>query len=569
MGDPSGRNSEPDLRLDSWKEIAAYLGRTERTVRRWEQSEALPVHRLVHEKRGSIYAYRSELDAWLASRAPLAAREPDPAAAAPPDKRLTLWIAVALVAIAAALATAWAATWLTRSPAYSSIAVLPFENFSHDPAEEWFSDGMTEILITQLAKIRSLKVISRTSVMQYKGTRKSVKEIARELGVDAVVESSALRVGDRVRITSQLIAARNDAHLWADSYEAEMRDALSLQRDIADAVAREVGVRMSADGRAPLRAAPHSTNPDAMAAYLRGLYQYNQSALRPAVESAREAIRLDPNLAAAHILLGQALELWADYHGKTYAEIIPEARAALQRGLDLEPDNGAALSALGDISFAGEHDWVRGEDYLRRGYELDAGSGSVYAFLLAAQGKFDDAIRVVNRAVLADPANHVTLTDAARIHEFARRYDQALPLYRKALDVFPSAAYARGHAPAAFLIAGRKDEAFELFVWGGDSRGLLQIGDEFRKTYQTGGWPAVWQLYLDRVPATAFWPNDKRFAMLFLHRDQEALGMLEDLEKHGDSWLIQLEDPVYDHLRGQPRFKALLKRIGYPESMWR
>ena len=206
MDEPSNVGlASRDGRLDSWKEIAAYLGRNERTVRRWEQQEGLPVHRLMHEKKGSVYAYRTELDAWRVSRKPAVDEKEDapgldsfgklePVARQSIINRKTTILAGAL-ALCATVVGYW---FLARSrferPSFSSIAVLPFDNLSHNQAEEWFSDGLTEVLITELSKVRSLKVISRTSVMQYKSGNKPLKQIGRELGVDAVVEGSALRV---------------------------------------------------------------------------------------------------------------------------------------------------------------------------------------------------------------------------------------------------------------------------------------------------------------------------------------------------------------------------------------
>jgi len=240
-------------RLDSWKEIAAYLARSERTVRRWEEKEGLPVHRLQHEQRGSVYAYRAELDAWRECRKqpiqpaePIQPTDPIQPVEAPPQvgtRHRRIWI----LAVAAALALAAFAALRSRVPAapgplISSIAVLPFNNLSGNAHEEWFAEGMTETLITALAKVRSLKVISRTSVMRYKGNaKKSLKQVAADLGVHAVVEGSVLRVGDRVRITAQLIETSTDTHLWSNDYDREIKEVLALHRDVAQAIAYEVG----------------------------------------------------------------------------------------------------------------------------------------------------------------------------------------------------------------------------------------------------------------------------------------------------------------------------------------
>jgi tetratricopeptide (TPR) repeat protein len=232
----------------------------------------------------------------------------------------------------------------------------------------------------------------------------------------------------------------------------------------------------------------------------------------------------------------------------------------------LEPDRGVSLSWLGETYFFGDHDWVRAEAYLRRGFELDAATGNSYAFLLSAQGRYDEAIRTVDQALLSDPANPILFTDCAHIYQFARRYEDAIRLYRKALELDPSVGYAHVYLPISLLLAGRQDEAFEAWLWTNDRRGPLGLEKEFREAYRTGGWTAVWRTYLARIPRNVR-TNYKRWAPIFLHRNQDALDQLEELERQGDSWMVQLEDPVFDPLRREPRFRAMMKRVGFPESM--
>jgi len=544
-------------RLDSWKQIAAYLGRSERTVRRWEQNEGLPVHRLQHEQRGSVYAYRSELDAWWESRKPsLEAVLP----AAPPApvviSRKPNWIlAATAIGLLAIVAVVLGLRGPAARPVVSSILVLPFNNLSPSSTEDWFSDGMTEALITELAKVRRLKVISRTTAMHYKNAKKPLKQIAAEAGVDAVVEGSAMLTGNQVRITAQLIQATTDAHLWSSAFDREISDVLGLQHEVAEAIAHSVGAAV----------APHRTraaNPEAMAAYLKGLYQFNRTELSMARDFAREGIRLDPQMARCHELLGMTLLLTADFHRTTYASIMPEARASLDRALELDPESAMSLSWLGWSYFAYEHDWRKGEDKMRRAIELDPVTGNNYAFLLAGRGQFDEAIRAVDRAVEYDPANPSLLADAAQIHHFARRYREAIGLYRKAIELNPTSSYARIHIVKSLLLAGSNDEAFEAWLWTPHGLGPLRMGTQFRDLYRSGGWPAVWRTYIEQRPLDLV-------VLIQLGRKQEALDVLEALEKKSDSWMVQLEDPVYDPLRQDPRFKALLRRTGYPSGMWR
>jgi TolB-like protein/Tfp pilus assembly protein PilF len=550
-------------RLNSWKEIAAYLGRSERTVRRWEEKEGLPVRRLQHEQRGSVYGYRDELDSWMESRKPGPDTAPECTVPAKEPLSRWLWIAAAgLVAAGAAILASGGPAIRGRPVELSSIAVLPFENLSGNPDEEWFSDGMTEALISEIARIRGLKVISRTSAMRYKGAKKPLNQIATELKVGAIVEGSALRAGDRVRITVQLIETATDTHLWATDFERDIKDALSAQREVAQAIAREVGSTVAA--RLPSRG-PSPAHPEAMAAYLKGLYQFNRGDPTRAIALAREAIRLDPGMARSHELLGSALIISADFHRTTYRAVMPEAQAALDRALALEPDRGASLSWLGWSYFVFGHDWIQAESKMRRGFELDPATGNNYAWLLAAQGRFDDAIRVVDKALLHDPANPVLIADSAHIHHMTRRYDDAVRLFRRSLELSPDNGYALAFLPKSLRLANRPDEAFEAFtrVVGKDPDAEAQ----YRKRYSEGGWPAVWQLYLEgntKGRGPAFYVH----ALIALNRKQEAMDGLEALEETSDSWLVLLGDAVYDPIRQEPRFKALLQRVGYPRWMW-
>src|SRR5215469_4405613 len=269
----SGPPESSAARLDSWKEIAAYLKRDERTVRRWEQ-EGLPVHRHVHKKQASIYAYKAEVDAWWNNGRQLleaggpAALTPAVLPAVegfrwervwPPALGVVVLVAVALVSDAGGIRSR---IFAERVPTIHSLAVLPLENLSGDPSQEYFVDGMTDALITDLAQTSDVKVISRTSVMQYKGARRPLPEVARALGVDAVVEGSVVRSGSKVRITAQLIHAPSDHHLWAESFEGSAVDILSIQDNVARAITDRIQGKLGSQVR-PILSARKPIHPEA------------------------------------------------------------------------------------------------------------------------------------------------------------------------------------------------------------------------------------------------------------------------------------------------------------------
>ena len=444
---------DPQDRLDGWKDIAAYLGRNERTVRRWEEREGLPVHRHAHDKRSSVYAYRLELERWRSSRTPEDEEGTEPPVGAAP---------------------------LENEPLQPSIPRIS------TPSKAW------------LAAICIALLIIGAWLMGRAGRRAGPAEQSR------------------------------------------------------------------------LSGATHRTSPEAMVAYQTGLYEFNRGAFPSALTFAREAVRLDPTLAPAHELLGMTLEQEADFGLEAYSKILPEARAALGRALELDPERGKSLTWIGETYFFGEHDWARAEANMKRGFALDPTTGNNYGALLAAEGRFDEAIRAGDTALQTDPANPILIADVARLYQFARRYDQSIRLFRKAVQLGPTIAYPHQWLAINLFLAGQKDEAFETWLSTVSVPGRPDLENGFRKGYRVGGWPTVWASYIENAssiskPSTAY----KTWSLISLGRKAEAMDVLESLEKNESGLMVRLEDPMFDPLRGESRFKALLKRVGYPELMWR
>jgi tetratricopeptide (TPR) repeat protein len=433
---------------------------------------------------------------------------------------------------------------------------------------------MTQTLITELTGIRALKVISQNSVMHYKKTHKSLKQIGNELGVDAVVEGSAMRTGSRIRITVRLVETSSDRHLWARDYDRYFRDVLSLNKEVAQTIARQVGAILTTGEEQRIRPG-RPVDPEAMGAYLRGLYEFNRGDVTKAAIEAREAIKIDPDLAQAWELLGMALIWTADLGQVTYVSIMPEARAALHKALEIEPDRGVAVDNVGWALWVADHDWEQAENWLRRSYELDPSQGVYYGQLLLAKGHNDEAIEATRKAVERDPANPNTLASAGFNYRLAHRYKQSIVYYKKALEIDPAGGgFATYHLPVSYLLDGQPDAAFEQWLsWRtrpGDP--MAKLKGQFRSEYRRSGWTAVWRLTLRQFP-----PGDrssramrqKLIAHLFLRDNRLALDDLEALEGAGENQVVFLEDGVFDSIRAEPRFKAMLKRVGYPENMWR
>ena len=347
-----------------------------------------------------------------------------------------------------------------------SIAVLPLDNYSGDPNQEYFSDGMTDELTTDLAIISALRVISRGSVMQYKGAhRPPTPEIAKALNVDAVVEGSVVRVGDKVRITAQLIDAPADRYLWAKSYERDSRDVLALQDEFASAIAREINVHLTSGEHRRLTSAP-LVNPAAHDAYLEGRYFFsrpNDENLKKAIAQFEDAIRLDPNFARAYSGLSDAY-LWAGGNEGVFTagEVMPKAKTAAERAIQLDDNSAEAHASLATFKFNYEFDWAGSEHEFRRAIELNpsyAYAHDQYGQMLTCQGRLDEALAQNQRAMELDPFGVLVSLDMFFTLTWQGEYEAAKDLSRKAPDLDPTNPYAQWGIGWTDIEAGKFSEA--------------------------------------------------------------------------------------------------------------
>ena len=323
-----------------------------------------------------------------------------------------------------------------------SLAVLPLQDHSGDPGQDYFADGMTEALITDLAKIKALRVISRTSAMQYKGARKSLPQIAAELGVDAVVQGSVLRSGSRVRITAQLIHARGDQHLWSESYERDFRDILSLQSEVARAIVDQIKIALTPQERVQLASA-HPVNPQAHEFYLKGRFYWNKRSeepVRKALAFFQQAIECDPTSGHAYAGLADSYNILGYYNGLLPREAFPKARAAAGKALELDESLAEGHAALGVVKRDFEWDWAGSELEFRRAIELRPAYADAHHWcgtLLYVIGRREEGLRWKTKALELDPLSMVINTDVGRLLYFGRHYEEAAKLYRKAIASDP------------------------------------------------------------------------------------------------------------------------------------
>ncbi len=495
--------------------------------------------------------------------------------------RLLLFTGLGLAMLLAVLTGLNVGDWHGRlwpkpgPPAIRAIAVLPLQNLSGDPAQEYFSDGMTDALITDLAKIGSLRVIARTSVMHYKSTTKTAAQIARELGVDAVVEGSVVRAGDKVRVTAQLIEAARDQHLWAESYERDLRDIIAVQDEVSQAIARQIHAKLTPQEQMrPGRARP--VQPEAYEAYLKGRYFWNkrtEEGLRKSVEYYQQAVQKDPGVALAYAGLAETYCTGTLFDYFPAKEALPAAKLAAVKALEIDDTLAEAHTALARVRGGYEWDWVGADKEYQRALELNpnlAWPHDAYAQFLARQGRHAQAQAEIRRAQELDPLSPLMYTHAGNVFYYARQYDQAISQMRRALELDPNFAFAHRRLWLAYERKGQYQEAVAEHL-----RALALEGQReseiagLRNSFATAGIRGYWTKVLDsykqhykegggsayRIATFYARLGDKSQAFQWLGR------AFEERAIH----LVELkENPVFDDLRSDPRFADLLRRLNFP-----
>jgi serine/threonine protein kinase/Tfp pilus assembly protein PilF len=453
-----------------------------------------------------------------------------------------------------------------------SLAVLPLANLSHDPAQEYFADGMTAALITDLAKAGSFRVISRTSVMSYKAATKPLPNIAQELGVDAVVEGSVLESGNRVRITAQLIDARTDRHLWAENYERDVNDILSLQDEVADAIAIAIHGRINAAHSAQLPRP--KVNAEAYRLYLKGMYSYDrhtEEGFQKAISFFQQAIDKDPSFASSYSALANSYLALGGFSLASTSAVVPKARAAVNQALQLDDSLSEAHESLASVHMA-EWNFAAAEKEFRRAIELNlnnAGAYQGYGGLLSYLGRFDESLIESRKAVELDPLYITHGIVLGNVFYYRGDYDAALKEYNKVLDMDPN--YWLAHGSLA-LTYGQKKMYTEAFAE------LQKVMGAFPHSNSTAVLGQLKALSGEKAEARRIahelqkrskkeYVSDYWLATIYvaLGDNNQAFQLLDKAFTERSQWLVQLKvDPRFANLRSDPRFPDLLRRIGLP-----
>ncbi len=499
-----------------------------------------------------------------------ASASPAIASAVKPRRKLWLvWALCASVFIAIAIFTLGphplAARFLHRDSraAIGSIAVLPLQNLSGDPGQEYFADGMTDELITELARIPNLRVVSRTSVMADKGSHRPLPDIARQLDVDAIVEGSIVRSGDRIRITAQLIDARTDRHLWAQSFEGPASDVLSLQDSVAQQIASQARlVLVPPSLRAPVNPAAHD-------AYLRGRYFFNKQDFAHSLESFQQAIALDPTYALAYAGYASALDAATTYEIGAPEQLMPKAIAAAQRAIQLDPQNGEAYTELGSVQTIYEWDWTAAEQNLTRGISLNPSDSIAefkYSVYLDAVGRPQDAVTHMRRALQLDPLSFLVNRRLGVALYYDRQYDAALVLLQRAAEMEQGSGSIEHYVSLIYEQKGDQDEAvrqnlIQLHKYQPqlDSAALLNV-------YRQHGWQPYWRArtraLLTATSARPCIAYEIGVDDLRVNELNHAFDSFQHaLDSHCFSMAFIRVDPLFDSVRHDSRYAALLTRM--------
>ena len=514
-------------------------------------------------------------------------QETPPVAAIPAtSRRWALWVGLAAVAVIVVFMVAapggvasnlrhWFSSG-TTVPAIHSLAVLPLQNLSGDPAQEYFADGMTEELITELSGISALKVISRTSVMRYKKSDKSLPEIARELNVDAIVEGSVARSGNDVRITTQLIYAPQDKNVWARSYQSQVENSLTMQSQIASAITEAVRAQIVPGEQAHLQTA-RPVNPKAFEAYFQGNYHFSRygsgsglEETEKAVEYLRQAIAEDPGFALAYKKMAEVYT--AEGILLPQARTVPLIKTAAEKALALDPNLSMAHQFLGNVKSGYDWDWQGAEREYKRAIELDpnnAWARESFGVYLISVGRMEEGLNEQQRAQELDPCgNRMSIG----LYE-ARQYDRAIDLIAEGLEINPTDSTSRFWLSESYAQKGMYKEALQHLQLTLASFGLKEIAESMNRGYATAGYKGAMRdlaigteklaIHGEMTPGYV-----ARFYLRSGDKEQAVKWLQRDYDERADDLLTMLQvDPVWDPLRSDSKFKDLVRRVGLPQQV--
>ena len=482
-------------------------------------------------------------------------------------------VVVALLALFAVLPANWRSKLSLGGPRITRLAVLPLTNLSGDPTQEYFADGMTEILIADLTQINSLSVISRASAMQFKGLKKPLPEIAKQLGVDAIVTGSVMKSGERVRITAELVDSSTDHQLWAKFYERKIDDVLGMQGEVAQAIAGEIRARMTPQEAGRL-ARSHTVAPAALEAYLQGRYYQNLYEPEPLLKSVdyyEQAVQIDPGYAAAYAGLAEAVDGLYYVGAQPFEVAIPKAKEAATKALALDPSLAEAHNAIGSVYF-NSWNWSESEKELKKATEINPGwsiAHIYYSTLLRHAGRTEESIAEAKLALEVDPLSILANSAMGDAYLDARRYDLAIAQYQKALDLHPNDSTVESTLGLAYVCNRMYDQGIEAIQKSVALDGIdPSLSPDLAYAYGLMGKNAEARAILRQLLALAQQapvpPGYIAIVYAALGEKDNALTWLEKAYQQHSSMMTWLKtDPRFDSIRQEPRFQELMRRVGF------
>jgi TolB-like protein/Tfp pilus assembly protein PilF len=542
-------------------------------------------------RRLSQYYLESKTDASLRIELPVGSYTPrflwlpvdaaaanSQAASAKPEKAIVTaripfpnWLLTGAAFVLLGIAGAYIYRRVTNPPASAeirSIAILPLVNLSGDPSQEYFADGMTEELIEELGRVPTLRVISRTSVMTYKGTNKKLPEIARELQVDGIIEGSVGREGNRVRINTQLVDSKLDKNIWTHSYDRDLTSVLELQSDVARAITDEIQIKLTPQQQARFTRTQH-VNAEAVEMYLQGMQRLNSGDPKSAIDLFRGAIEKDPAYAAAHAGLANAYGWMGEAGWMSYGEAFSQEKAEALKAIQLDDSRPEPHLDLGVAALNQSWDWATQRKEFERALELSPNAATVhwaYANYFNRVGLGDDAIAQAQLAVQLDPVSSRSYTNTSFVYYFARKYDQALTEIQKAVALHPDPVEIFFPLGVIYVEKGEYDQAIQEFQRLGNApHALGHMGNAYARASLAAQARELIPKLKEHVDTSGVGRYEIALVYAALHDNDKAFEWLEKAYQVRDKGLTYLKaDPCLDPLRSDPRFRSLLQRVGFP-----
>jgi TolB-like protein/Flp pilus assembly protein TadD len=579
---PNIPDASTSVRLSSWKEIANYLDRDPRTVQLWEKSEGLPVHRLNHQIRASVYAYTEEIDTWLRGRSnpggkPTGKPETE-SGPEPKGQRSTGMYLLTALALAAMLAASFWIGSRHKAAARSSapvLAVLPFQN--QTSTDDFLVDGLTDELIADLGRIGKIQVIAHHSSMQFKGLQLTLPQVAAELHATLALEGTVAQAGNQTQVTVELLDAVNNTHLWGATYTRQAGDMVALQDEIASRIAIDVTQKVT--GSVPQVEFPaRAVDPNARKAYLQGRFYWNQRDLpgmQKAISSFGQAISIDPKYVPAYSGLAESYDLMTDRGVLSDTEAFQRAKAAAQTALSLDPDSAEAYNALAFATYRQDWDFARAEQFFQKAIEMNpdyAVAHQWYGEFLGDLRRYDESIAELRKAKDLDPLSPMVGSDLADGYIHAGRLAEADAELKRVLDLYPDFLYAHLYRISLDIrqsdFSAAEAEAQVILRRTGDATPLQMV--EIRRLVSQGNMvqarSEVRRLLSSRERTTfpAYNVAQLDFA---IGQDEAGYAALEKAYRDHSWWLVtMLVDPGFSPVRNQPRFLDLARRVGLPAA---